>query len=69
MASEIVKVAAHIREKVPQADYFHCMAHWLNLSAAHAVDVPAIRNALGLIQQIVAAFRSSSKNFSPQQLN
>jgi hypothetical protein len=61
MASERVGVATQIRQRAELAEYYHCMAHWVNLSASQAVKVAAIRNAQTVVQEASALFRTSSK--------
>jgi hypothetical protein len=61
MASERVGVAAMILKQAELADYFHCMAHWMNLSASQAVKVVAVRNAQTVVQEAAALFRTSAK--------
>lgn len=53
MASERVGVAAQILERAELADYFHCMAHWMNLSASQAVKVTAIRSAQTVVHELL----------------
>lgn len=61
MASERVGVAAQIHKRAELADYFHCMAHWVNLSASQAVKGTAIRSAQTVVHEAAALFRTSSK--------
>ena len=61
MASERVGVDSQILQRAELADYFHCMAHWMNLSASQAVKVAAIRNAQTVVHEAAALFRTSSK--------
>ena len=61
MASERVGVAAQILQQAELADYFHCMAHWMNLSASQAVKVAAIRSAQTIVQETASLFRTSAK--------
>ena len=62
MASERVGVAAHILQQAELADYFHCMAHWMNLSASQAVKVAAIRSAQTVVRRsCFILFRTSAK--------
>ena len=51
MASERVGVAGQIRQQAELADYFHCMAHWMNLSASQTVKVAAIRSAQTVVHE------------------
>jgi Domain of unknown function (DUF4371) len=44
----------------PHAIYVHCVAHAFNLTLVKASDVPAIRNALGVVSTVATFFRSSS---------
>jgi len=61
MASELVGVAAQILQQAELADYCHCMAHWMNLSASQAVKVAAIRSAQIVVQEAASLFRTSAK--------
>lgn len=54
-------VQAIIRQTHPAACYVHCAAHALNLTISKAAEVQAIRNAFGVMGEVVAFFRLSPK--------
>lgn len=51
MASERKGVAACIKSVVPSADYYHCMMHQLNLSAASVIEDLNIRHAHATVKK------------------
>ncbi|XP_018496236.1 52 kDa repressor of the inhibitor of the protein kinase-like [Galendromus occidentalis] len=53
-------VQAEIRAVVPQALYFHCASHCLNLAVVHSTDVVPIRRAFGVVSSVAAFFSNSS---------
>ena len=61
MASKRVDVAAQILQQAELADYFHCMAHWMNLSTSQAVKVAAIRSAQAVVHEAASLFQTSVK--------
>ncbi len=54
-------VQAIIRQSHPAACYVHCAAHALNLTISKASEVQAIRNAFGVMCEVVTFFRLSPK--------
>lgn len=62
MSSSIAGVHAQIRSVSPMAFYTHCQSHQLNLCIVKACSIPQIRNASGVISEIVKFF-----NYSPKQ--
>jgi len=54
-------VAAQVLEQAELADYFLCMAHWMNLSASQAVKVAAIHSAQTVLHEAASLFRTSAK--------
>ena len=54
-------VQAMIRQSHPAACYVHCAAHALNLTISKASEVQAIRNAFGVMCEVVTFFRLSPK--------
>ena len=61
MASERLGMAAQILQQAELAKYFHCMAHWMNLSASQAVKVAAIHSAQTVVHEAASLFRTSAK--------
>ncbi|KAL5268730.1 hypothetical protein ACHWQZ_G002542 [Mnemiopsis leidyi] len=61
MSSTRVGVAAFVKEKAPSADYFHCMMHKLNLSAASVIDDLNIQHAHATVKKVGTFFNSSAK--------
>ena len=61
LSSERVGAAARFLVDAPNAPYYHCAMHCLNLSAAKAVSNPAIRHAQDIIKETTTCFRSSAK--------
>ena len=54
-------MTAQILQRAELADYFHCMAHWMNLSGSQAVKVAAIRSAQTVVHEAASLFRTSAK--------
>ena len=54
-------MAAIIQDSYPKATYAHCAAHTLNLCVVSACSIPAIRNTLGVLQEICIFFNYSPK--------
>lgn len=61
MSGKFKGCAARITAIYPQALYVHCMNHVLNLSVGDSCTVPMIRNALGIMNEIINFFRSSAQ--------
>lgn len=61
MSGRIKGCAAVVQKKCPYAKYFHCASHSLNLALCHACSIPAIRNAMGVMKEVINFFRNSSK--------
>ena len=53
MSSERIGVAAVMKKVAPLADYFHCASHGVNLATSQIMKVPAMKNAIGTIENIV----------------
>ncbi|GFQ84665.1 uncharacterized protein TNCT_411341 [Trichonephila clavata] len=60
MAGHLSGVQTRIRENYPKARYIHCASHRLNLALSNVMSVPAIRNCLGVVSQVVNLFRNHS---------
>ncbi|GFR29713.1 hypothetical protein TNCT_409041 [Trichonephila clavata] len=60
MAGHLSGVQTRIRENYPKARYIHCASHRLNLTLSNVMSVPAIRNCLGVVSQVVNLFRNHS---------
>ncbi|XP_003748679.1 52 kDa repressor of the inhibitor of the protein kinase-like [Galendromus occidentalis] len=52
---------AEIKAVVPQALYFHCASHCLNLALVHSSELAAIRLVAGSVANVCAFFSNSSK--------
>ncbi|CAF2610903.1 unnamed protein product [Rotaria sp. Silwood2] len=52
---------ALIRKKCPDADYYHCSNHCLNLALMNSCSILQIRNMMGTIKEIINFFRDSAK--------
>lgn len=61
MSGEFRGVQAYIREKQPKALYTHCRSHCLNLAICKACSLPAIRNAIDIINSVSVFARDSAK--------
>ncbi|XP_050540289.1 zinc finger MYM-type protein 1-like [Daktulosphaira vitifoliae] len=61
MSGKFNGCAAKVRELYPEAIYVHCANHNLNLAITHACKIPAIRNCIGTIKEVVNLFRLSNK--------
>ncbi len=61
MSGRFGGVQAIIRSKHPAAVYVHCANHCLNLSLTKACTVQAIRNAQGVVSEVVNFVNSSAK--------
>ena len=54
MSGRLNGVQAIIRETCPLAVYTHCASHCLNLALNKACSVPAVRNCLGTVAEVVS---------------
>ena len=61
MAGQRAGAAARFEVEAPDAHYYHCAMHRLNLSSAEAITVQFIRQAQDVIKNITSCFRSSAK--------
>ena len=61
MAGQRAGAAARFEVEAPDAHYYHCAMHCLNLSAAKAITVQSIKQAQDVIKDITSCFRSSAK--------
>jgi len=61
-------VQKHIRDTFSAAVYVHCAAHCLNLCLMKAAQVPEIRVAVTLLQDIAVFFSESNKRLLDLQL-
>lgn len=61
MSGEKNGVQKHIRDQCPAALYVHCAAHSLNLCLMKASEVPEIRAAVTLLQDIAVFYSDSNK--------
>jgi hypothetical protein len=59
MAGKISRVRKRIQDKYPNANFFHCSSHKLNLVINDLSDVLEIRNTVGTIKDIINFFRES----------
>ena len=61
MAGSIKGTAAIIREQYPLALYLHCSSHWLNLAVIKSLQIPNIRNMIGVMDRVYIFFDSHPK--------
>ncbi|XP_053556836.1 zinc finger MYM-type protein 1-like [Bombina bombina] len=62
MASDFNGVQAKIKEKVPEATFFHCYAHKLNLVLSHSAKcMPACKIFFSKLEHLVSFFSHSTK--------
>ena len=61
MAGEINGCAANFKKEHPQANYYHCASHNLNLALCKASQVPEIQNMMGSLQAVGHFFEYSPK--------
>lgn len=61
MSGQYKGCAAVIKKTYPEALYVHCSNHALNLALTHACSVPALRNSLATMKEIINFFRMSPK--------
>lgn len=59
MAGKLSGVRKRIQDKFPNAHFFHCSSHKLNLVINDMNDVSDIRNTVGTIKDIINFFRES----------
>ncbi|CAF0782449.1 unnamed protein product [Adineta steineri] len=52
---------AFIKKKCPDAEYYHCSNHCLNLALVDSCSIPQIRNMMGTIKEIINFFKNSPK--------
>ncbi|CAF3049757.1 unnamed protein product [Rotaria sp. Silwood2] len=50
-----------IKQKCPDAEYYHCSNHCLNLALMNSCSISQIRNMMGTIKEIINFFTDSSK--------
>ena len=61
MSGKYKVVQEIIKGHAPLTVYIYCTNHTLNLALQHACSIPAVRNAIGIIQQINNLFLLSAK--------
>jgi hypothetical protein len=61
MSGKFLGVQAKILEEQPLAFYTHCYGHVLNLCVADVCENHFVRNAIGVIKQVINFFSDSSK--------
>ena len=61
MASERVGVVAEVKRVAPQADYFHCSSHGLNLATSKVMKVQGVKNAMGTMESVIIFITDSGK--------
>lgn len=64
MAGKFKGVQASIKEKQSLALYIHCASHKLNLAISKACSMRSIRNAVGLVKEIINAVRESAERMN-----
>ncbi|CAF4526578.1 unnamed protein product, partial [Rotaria sp. Silwood2] len=52
---------ALIKQKCPDAEYYHCSNHCLNLALIKSCSILQIRNMMGTIKEIINFFKDSAK--------
>ena len=60
MAGYISGVQARVREEIPQAEFYHCAAHRLNLVINATSSITEIRNTTTAIKSTIKFFREST---------
>jgi len=58
MSGRLHGVQARIRELYPMARYVHCASHRLNLVLSNSLEIPMIRNCLGIVNEAINLFRN-----------
>ena len=61
MSSENVGTSATVKESCSFAEYYHCSVHSLNLCLVHSSKSTAIRNIIGLVQEITSFSLGATK--------
>ncbi|XP_064471819.1 52 kDa repressor of the inhibitor of the protein kinase-like [Ornithodoros turicata] len=61
MVSEICGAVSEIKKHAPNAVHCPCFNHALNLSLSKSCKVQAIRNAVGIMKEVISFFAASSK--------
>ena len=56
--------AAVFKQEAPNAEYFHCAMHSLNLSASKAVTVIEVQQAQDVVKETTSCFKQSAKRMS-----
>lgn len=64
MAGKFKGVQARIKEKQALAIYMHCASHKLNLAISKACSLRSIRNAVGVMKEVINAIRESAKRMN-----
>lgn len=64
MSGKFQGCASRVMVHYPSALYVHCASHCLNLAIGDACSIPAIRNSIGSIKEIIFFFRCSAKRQS-----
>jgi len=52
---------AIMKQKCPDADYYHCSNHCLNLALVDSCSITQIRNMIGTIKEVINFFKHSPK--------
>jgi hypothetical protein len=50
-----------VKQKCPDAEYYHCSNHCLNLALAYNCRIPQIRNMMRTIKEVITVFKDSPK--------
>ena len=61
MASERVGVVAQIKEVAPQAEYYHCVSHGLNLATSKMMKVQGVKNTIGTVEAVITFVTDGAK--------
>lgn len=56
MAGKVSGVRKRIQDKYPQANFYHCCSHRLNLVINDLNDVSEIRNSVGTMKEVITFF-------------
>lgn len=61
MSSDRVGATAHVKVFAPNAEYFHCANHGLNLATSQVTSVDVVRNAQSTMESIIVFITDSAK--------
>ena len=69
MSGHVSGVQTRIREKASTVNYVHCASHCLNLVLNTSTQLPAVRNMLATLSDVINFFNKSPKRRAMLKVN